>query len=338
LVNRMTESELAHLRDLEKHLSSRIVGQDEALGVISRAIRRGRVGLKDPHRPSGAFLFMGPSGVGKTETARVIAEKVFGDSSALIRIDMSEFQERFSGSRLVGAPPGYVGYDDGGQLTEKIRRRPYSVVLFDEVEKAHSDLFNMLLQVMDYGCMTDSYGRHVDFSNTILIMTSNLASKELQGAGQHGFSMESDDERARRQRDIIMDGVRRFFSPEFINRLDEIVVFNQLGRSEIDGIVDIQFEEVGKRLAEFGLDLVLTSSARDLIAENGFDPSSGARHLRRTIQRLVEDPLTEAILQGDFTRGDHIVAERADDHLLFLKARDDSIDREALTATGRTTN
>ncbi|MDM7992019.1 MAG: ATP-dependent Clp protease ATP-binding subunit [Candidatus Fermentibacter sp.] len=337
-VNRMTESELAHLRDLEKHLSSRIVGQDEALGVIARAIRRGRVGLKDPHRPSGAFLFMGPSGVGKTETARVIAEKVFGDTSALIRIDMSEFQEKFSGSRLVGAPPGYVGYDDGGQLTEKIRRRPYSVVLFDEVEKAHSDLFNMLLQVMDYGCMTDSYGRHVDFSNTILIMTSNLASKELQGVGHPGFSNESDTDRNRRQRDLMMDGVRRFFSPEFINRLDEIVVFNQLGREEIDGIVGIQFEEVRGRLLEFGIDLVLSPSARELMAECGFDPSSGARHLRRTIQRLVEDPLTEALLQGEFTRGDHIVAERADDHLLFLKARDGMTDREALTATGRTSN
>ncbi|HRY61617.1 MAG TPA: AAA family ATPase, partial [Candidatus Fermentibacter sp.] len=238
----------------------------------------------------------------------------------------------------VGAPPGYVGYDDGGQLTEKIRRRPYSVVLFDEVEKAHSDLFNMLLQVMDYGCMTDSYGRHVDFSNTILIMTSNLASKELQGVGHPGFSNESDTDRNRRQRDLMMDGVRRFFSPEFINRLDEIVVFNQLGREEIDGIVGIQFEEVRSRLLEFGIDLVLSPSARELMAEFGFDPSSGARHLRRTIQRLVEDPLTEALLQGEFTRGDHIVAERADDHLLFLKARDGMTDREALTATGRTSN
>lgn len=333
-VSRMTESELAHLRDLENELSARIVGQDEALSVIARAIRRGRIGLKDPNRPSGAFLFLGPSGVGKTETARVLAEQVFGDSGALVRIDMSEFQERFSGSRLVGAPPGYVGYDDGGQLTEKIRRRPYSVVLLDEVEKAHTDLFNMLLQVMDYGRMTDNYGRHVDFSNTILIMTSNLASKELQGLGHPGFAVQDDGEIRRRQRDIVMDGVKRFFSPEFINRLDEIVIFNPLSRIEIDRIVDIQFEEVRARLVEFGLHLTLTPSARDLIAETGFDPNSGARHLRRTIQRLVEDPLTESLLQGEFTRGDRIVAERAEDHLLFIKPGEEPIDSVTVRATG----
>jgi ATP-dependent Clp protease ATP-binding subunit ClpC len=256
----------------------------------------------------------------------------------MVRLDMSEFMEPHTVSKLIGSPPGYVGYDDGGQLTEKVRRRPYSVVLFDEVEKAHTDLFNMLLQVMDYGRMTDSYGRHVDFSNTILIMTSNLASKELQGVGHPGFSTESDEDRNRRQRDLMMDGVRRFFSPEFINRLDEIVIFNQLGRSEIDRIVDIQFEEVSRRVAEFGLNLVLSESARDLIAERGFDPASGVRHLRRTIQRLVEDPLTEALLQGEFSRGDHIVAERADSSIMFCRSTSDSMDREALTATGRTTN
>jgi ATP-dependent Clp protease ATP-binding subunit ClpC len=333
-VSRMTESELTSLKDLELNLSARIVGQEEAVSVISRAIRRGRVGLKDRRRPSGAFLFLGPSGVGKTETARVIAEKVFGDPAALIRMDMSEFQEKFSGSRLVGAPPGYVGYDDGGQLTEKIRRRPYSVVLFDEVEKAHTDLFNMLLQVMDYGCMTDSYGRKVDFSNCILIMTSNIASKELLGAGHPGFSVQSEEESRKRLGEIVMDGVRRFFSPEFINRLDEIVIFNQLGREQIDRIVDLQFEEVNARLSEFGLRLELGASARDLVAEMGFDPSSGARHLRRTIQRLVEDPLTEALLQGDFTRGDTIVAERADNRLMFIRSGDTSLDREPATASG----
>ncbi len=333
-VNRVTESELAHLRELESELSSRIVGQDEAIAVIARAIRRGRVGLKDPARPSGAFLFLGPSGVGKTETARVIAEQVFGDSGALIRMDMSEFQERFSGSRLVGAPPGYVGYDDGGQLTERIRRRPYSVVLFDEVEKAHTDLFNMLLQVMDYGRMTDNYGRHVDFSNTIIILTSNLASKELQGMGHPGFAVEDENNRRKRLRDVVMDSVRRFFTPEFLNRLDEIVIFNPLGRDEIDRIVDIQLEDVRRRLFEMGLTLSLSPEARDLIAESGFDPNSGARHLRRTIQRLVEDPLTDAILMGEFARGSCIVAGRADDRLVFSHPRMREGDAEAVPTTG----
>jgi ATP-dependent Clp protease ATP-binding subunit ClpC len=333
-VSRVTESELAHLRDLETELSSKIVGQNEAIAAIARAIRRGRVGLKDHRRPSGAFLFLGPSGVGKTETARVIAEQVFGDSGALVRMDMSEFQERFSGSRLVGAPPGYIGYDDGGQLTERVRRRPYSVVLFDEIEKAHSDLFNMLLQVMDYGRMTDNYGRHVDFSNTIIILTSNLASKELQGSGHPGFTMESEPDKKKRQHDIVMDSVRRFFAPEFLNRLDDIVIFNPLGRNEIDSIVDIQLEDVRRRLVELGLSLLLSPGARDLIAETGFDLNSGARHLRRTIQRLVEDPLTDAILLGEFSRGDELRVERAGDHLVLTRSLLREDDAEAVPATG----
>jgi len=333
-VSRVTEGELAHLRELETELSSRIVGQDEAIAVIARAIRRGRVGLKDASRPLGAFLFLGPSGVGKTETARVIAEQVFGDSGALVRIDMSEFQERFSGSRLVGAPPGYIGYDEGGQLTERVRRRPYSVVLFDEVEKAHSDLFNMLLQVMDYGRMTDNYGRHVDFSNTIIILTSNLASKELQGTGHPGFSTENETDKRRRQRDIVMENVRRYFAPEFLNRLDEIVIFNPLGREQINQIVDIQLEDVRRRLFDLGLTLRLSPEGRDLIAETGFNPASGARHLRRTIQRLVEDPLTDAILMGEFSRGDSVTAGRSEDHLTFTRTRLREGDAEAVPATG----
>jgi ATP-dependent Clp protease ATP-binding subunit ClpC len=336
-VNRVSESELCHLRDLESELSSRIIGQEEAIAVIARAIRRGRIGLKDPHRPAGAFLFLGPSGVGKTETARVLAEQVFGDSNALVRIDMSEFQEKFSGSRLVGAPPGYVGYDDGGQLTEKIRRRPYCVVLFDEVEKAHADMFNMLLQVMDYGRLTDSYGRHVDFSNAILILTSNIASKELQGAGHPGFTTESVTDQRMRLHGIVMDGVKRFFNPEFINRLDEIVIFNGLGRLEIDRIVDIQLGEVRKRLLELGLRISLTPGARDLIAETGFEPNSGARHLRRTIQRLLEDPLTDAILLGEFTRGDCIEVGRADDRLSFMREMLKEGDPQAVSTSGSNT-
>jgi len=330
-VNRVGDNELQQLVDLEERLKGHIVGQDQAIAVIANAIRRSRVGLRNQARPAGAFLFLGPSGVGKTETARVLAEQVFGEQSALIRMDMSEFQESFAGSRLVGAPPGYVGYDDGGQLTEKVRRRPYSVVLLDEVEKAHADLFNMLLQVMDYGRMTDSYGRSVDFTNTILIMTSNIASKELH-SGKLGFSGgngASDDERAR---EIAMEGMKRFFNLEFINRLDETVVFNTLKPGDIEKIVDIQLRDVRGRLDEMGLSLEITEEAHTLISESGYDPRSGARHLRRAIQRLVEDPLTDALLRGRFGPGDDIRAVRRGDELVFVKADSDA-DRHHEVAT-----
>ncbi len=328
-ISRIGESELSQLMDLEDRLRERIIGQDPALETISRAIRRSRVGLRCVDRPMGSFLFLGPSGVGKTETARVLAEQVFGDSVALIRIDMSEFGESFAGSRLVGAPPGYVGYDDGGQLTEKVRRRPYSVALLDEIEKAHTDLFNMLLQVLDYGRMTDSYGRHVDFTNTIIIMTSNIASKELQGSGRLGFASENENELQARQKEIALDGAKRQFSPEFINRLDELVVFNSLGHNEIEKIVDIQIAEVRERLAELGFILEMSPEAHSLVAETGFDPVSGARHLRKTIQKLVEDPLTDAILRSEFTSGDLIRVDRTDNCLSFTKVRDDRQSRDS---------
>ena len=330
-VNRVGDNELQQLVDLEERLRRHIVGQDQAIAVIANAIRRSRVGLRNQARPAGAFLFLGPSGVGKTETARVLAEQVFGEQSALIRMDMSEFQESFAGSRLVGAPPGYVGYDDGGQLTEKVRRRPYSVVLLDEVEKAHADLFNMLLQVMDYGRMTDSYGRSVDFTNTILIMTSNIASKELH-SGKLGFAGgngASDDDRAR---EIAMEGMKRFFNLEFINRLDETVVFNTLKPCDIEKIVDIQLHDVRGRLDEMGLSLEITEEAHTLISESGYDPRSGARHLRRAIQRLVEDPLTDALLRGRFGPGDDIRAVRRGDELVFVKSDSDA-DRHHEVAT-----
>jgi ATP-dependent Clp protease ATP-binding subunit ClpC len=340
-ISRVGESELSQLMDLEDRLRERIIGQDPALETISRAIRRSRVGLRSNDRPMGSFLFLGPSGVGKTETARVLAEQVFGDPAALIRIDMSEFGESFAGSRLVGAPPGYVGYDDGGQLTEKVRRRPYSVVLLDEIEKAHTDMFNMLLQVLDYGRMTDSYGRHVDFTNTIIIMTSNIAGKELQGKGRLGFTSEDERELHERQREVALDGVKRHFSPEFINRLDELVVFNSLGHSEIEKIVDIQIAEVCQRLSELGFTLEISPEAHSLVSETGYDPASGARHLRKTIQKLVEDPLTDAFLRGEFTSGDSILANRSENHLTFVRKREkeeaSDSDSVALSTGSKTT-
>ncbi|MBD3369644.1 AAA domain-containing protein [Candidatus Fermentibacteria bacterium] len=337
-ISRLGDNELQQLIDLEERLQKSIIGQKTAISVISRAIRRSRVGLRSRQRPSGAFLFLGPSGVGKTETARVLAEQVFGDQHALIRVDMSEYQESFSGSRLVGAPPGYVGYDDGGQLTERVRRRPYSVVLLDEIEKAHADLFNMLLQVMDYGKLTDSYGREVDFTNAILIMTSNLASKELQ-SGSLGFISSDEVSLGERTRDIAMDKVKHFFNPEFINRLDEIVVFNTLTPEDIKKIVDLQLKEVRERLNELRLTLELTPEAHSLIAERGYDPKSGARRLRRVIQRMVEDELTDALLRGRFAPGDQIKAARRDDSLVFMKTgHHDEEEREVATASGSKSN
>ncbi|MBN1433738.1 ATP-dependent Clp protease ATP-binding subunit, partial [Candidatus Fermentibacterales bacterium] len=318
--SRVSESELAQLLGLETRMRQRIVGQDEALLTIARAIRRSRVGLKNPQRPVGSFLFLGPSGVGKTETARALSEMVYGDHSSLIRIDMSEYGEKFTGSRLVGAPPGYVGYDEGGQLTERVRRKPYSVVLLDEIEKAHTDLFSILLQVMDYGRMTDSYGRHVDFSNCIIIMTSNIAARELQNESRLGFGTPSPEDRKDRVREVVLEGVKRYFNPEFLNRLDEVIVFNPLDREAIHQIVDIQLREVRDRLSERKMTLVLSPPAQSLLAEEGYDEKSGARHLQRTIQRVVEDPLADCLLRGEFSDGDVIQAERAGEGLVFSRA------------------
>ncbi len=299
-VTRMMESEIDKLLRIEDRLRERVVGQDDALLTVANAVRRSRAGLGDPKRPIGSFLFMGPTGVGKTELARALAEFLFDDEKAMVRIDMSEYMEKHAVSRLIGAPPGYVGYDEGGQLTEAVRRRPYAVLLFDEIEKAHHDVFNILLQVLDEGRLTDGKGRTVDFRNTVLIMTSNVASDVIQEMGGR------DDPKLK---DRLMEALRRTFRPEFLNRIDEIVTFRSLGPEEIHRIVDIQMRDLQKRLAERKITIELTEEARKTLAERGYDPVFGARPLKRAIQRMVENPLAVEILGGKFREGDHIVVD-----------------------------
>ncbi len=306
-VARMLESEVERLLRIEDRLRERVVGQDEALMLVANAVRRSRAGMGDPKRPVGSFLFMGPTGVGKTELARALAEFLFDDERAMVRIDMSEYMEKHAVSRLIGAPPGYVGYDEGGQLTEAVRRRPYAVILFDEIEKAHPDVFNALLQVLDDGRLTDGKGRTVDFRNAVLIMTSNVASDYVQEMAKRG---EVD-------KDKLMDALRRTFRPEFLNRIDEIVTFHSLGMEHVGAIVDIQLKDVQKRLTERKLTLSLTPAAKDLLAEQGFDPTFGARPLKRTIQRLVENPLAVQVLAGQYHEGDTVVVDARDGALTF---------------------
>ncbi|HMI93927.1 MAG TPA: AAA family ATPase, partial [Polyangiales bacterium] len=297
-VSKMLESEKAKLLDMEARLRTRVVGQDEALVAVSNAVRRSRAGLGDRNRPLGSFLFLGPTGVGKTELARALAEFLFDDESAMLRVDMSEYMEKHSVSRLIGAPPGYVGHEEGGQLSEPVRRRPYSIVLFDEVEKAHPDVWNVLLQVLDDGRLTDSQGRTVDFTNTVIIMTSNV--------GSHAISQAKSDEEVER---AVMEELRQHFRPEFLNRLDETVVFHQLTREHLRSIVDIQLQRFAKRLRERDLTLELSDAAKDLIGNLGFDPTYGARPLKRVIQRQLENPLAEAILAGRYVAGDAITVD-----------------------------
>ena len=308
-VSRMLESEVERLLKIEDRLRQRVVGQDEALLLVANAVRRSRAGLGDPKRPIGSFLFMGPTGVGKTELVRALAEFLFDDDHAMVRIDMSEYMEKHSVARLIGAPPGYVGYDEGGQLTERIRRRPYAVVLFDEIEKAHPDVFNVLLQVLDEGRLTDGKGRTVDFRNTVLIMTSNVASDYIQEMAKHGLV----------DKDKLMESLRRTFRPEFLNRIDEIVTFKSLGPAEIHRIVDIQMGDLRKRLAERKLGITLSDAARDLLAEQGYDPVFGARPLKRALQRMVENPLAVEMLAGHFVEGDSIVVDASGGALTFRK-------------------
>jgi len=312
-VSRLLEGEVEKLLHVEDRLRQRVVGQDEALLLIANAVRRSRAGLGDPNRPIGSFLFMGPTGVGKTELARALAEFLFDDEKALLRLDMSEYMEKHTVSRLIGAPPGYIGYDEGGQLTEAVRRRPYAVVLLDEIEKAHPDVFNVLLQVLDEGRLTDGKGRTVDFRNTVLIMTSNVASDLIQEMAQR----EGDDHDALEKQ--LMEALRRTFRPEFLNRIDEIVTFHSLGRDEIAQIVDIQLRDLQKRLAERKLTLDLTDEAKAQLAERGYDPVFGARPLKRTIQRMIENPLAVQVLGGHFTEGDHILVEPDGDTFTFRK-------------------
>jgi ATP-dependent Clp protease ATP-binding subunit ClpB len=311
-VSRLLEGEMQKLLHVEDRLRERVVGQDEALLLVANAVRRARAGLGDPRRPIGSFLFMGPTGVGKTELARALAEFLFNDEHALVRLDMSEYMEKHTVARLVGAPPGYVGYDEGGQLTEAVRRRPYAVVLFDEIEKAHPDVFNALLQVLDDGRLTDGKGRTVDFRNTVVIMTSNVGSDLIQESSRRG----EDDERLK---DKLMDVLRHTFRPEFLNRVDETVIFKSLGREEIGKIVEIQLKDLRRRLAERKLQLEVTPEAKALLAERGYDPVFGARPLKRTIQRMIENPLAVDVLAGRFTEGDTVVVEPDGETLRFKK-------------------
>jgi ATP-dependent Clp protease ATP-binding subunit ClpB len=306
-VSRLMEGEMAKLVHLEEALHRRVVGQDEAVEAVSNAIRRSRAGLSDPHRPIGSFLFLGPTGVGKTELARALAEYLFDDERAIVRVDMSEYQERHTVSRLVGAPPGYVGYEEGGQLTEAVRRRPYSVILLDELEKAHGDVFNILLQLLDDGRLTDGHGRTVDFRNAVVIMTSNLGSAVFQDP-----TVPADARRG-----AILETVRGTFRPEFVNRIDEIVVFEPLGREQIEAIVDIQVEQLRRRLGERKLTLVLTPQARAWLARVGYEPAFGARPLKRLIQREIQDPFALKILSGEIHEGDEVTLDAEGDGLAF---------------------
>ncbi|MCC6694523.1 MAG: ATP-dependent chaperone ClpB [Candidatus Hydrogenedentes bacterium] len=306
-VARMLEGEMDRLLKMEQRLGERVIGQEEGIRVVSDAVRRARAGLKEPERPIGSFIFLGPTGVGKTELARSLAELLFDDENAMVRIDMSEYMEKFAVSRLIGAPPGYVGYEEGGQLTEAVRRRPYSVILFDEIEKAHADVFNVLLQLLDDGRVTDSQGRTVDFKNTVVIMTSNIGSEVFQRPS--GSEEEKVEE--------VLSVLRRHFRPEFVNRIDDIVVFHPLGREHIRRIVDVQLKRLSKRLADKRITIELTSAARDLLAEHGYDPTYGARPLKRAIQRMVLDPLAMEILQGRVTEGSTVTADVHDGALQF---------------------
>jgi ATP-dependent Clp protease ATP-binding subunit ClpC len=312
-VTRLQEAETARLLRMEEELHQSVVGQDEAITVISRAIRRSRAGLKDPKRPIGSFVFSGPTGVGKTELARALARFLFADSTALIRVDMSEYMEKFSVSRLIGAPPGYVGYEDSGALTKAVRRKPYSVVLLDEIEKAHPDVFNILLQVLDEGHLTDNYGRMIDFKNTVVIMTSNVGARDMLKGRTLGFAQGDTKGDFERMAEKVKEEIGKVFNPEFLNRLDDVIVFHPLTRDHIAQIVTIILRDVQKRLGEEELTLRLTPAANDFLVEHGYDEHYGARPLKRAVQKYVEDPLSEKILVGEFARGDEIEVDVAPD-------------------------
>ena len=305
-VNKIAESESAKLLKMAEALKEQIVGQDEAIVKLSKAIRRTRAGLKDPRRPIGSFIFLGPTGVGKTEMAKALARYLFDSEDALVRIDMSEYMEKFNVSRLVGAPPGYVGYEEGGQLTEKVRRKPYSVVLLDEIEKAHPDVFNILLQVLDDGILTDSLGRRVDFKNTILIMTSNIGSRDIKNTGGFGFGMNTAKDKYESMKNTIEDAVKRVFNPEFLNRIDDTIVFHALEREHIMKIIDIQMKDLVKRMHSMNITIEMAKAAKEFLVDKGYDPTFGARPLRRALQKHVEDPLAEEILKGKFVDGSRV--------------------------------
>jgi len=308
-VSQMMESEAERLLHMEERLTERVIGQEEAIKAISDAIRRARAGLKDPRRPIGSFIFIGPSGVGKTELAKALAEFMFGDEEAMVRLDMSEYREQHTVSRLFGAPPGYVGYEEGGQLTEAVRRRPYRVILFDEIEKAHPEVWNALLQILDDGRLTDGQGQVVDFRNTVLIMTSNLGTEFVRQGGTLGFLQDAGNDEARAQHEKIQKALKTTFRPEFLNRIDEIIMFSPLAIEQMYKIVDLQMKEVRERLMEHGLDVEITDAAREWLAEVGFDPSFGARPLRRALQKHIESPLSISVLAGQFDKGDTVIVD-----------------------------
>jgi ATP-dependent Clp protease ATP-binding subunit ClpC len=312
-VTRLQEAETARLLRMEDELHASVVGQDEAIKALARSIRRSRAGLKDPSRPIGSFIFSGPTGVGKTEVARQLARFLFADATALIRVDMSEYMEKFSVSRLIGAPPGYVGYEDSGTLTKAVRRKPYSVVLLDEIEKAHPDVFNILLQVLDEGHLTDNYGRVIDFKNTVVIMTSNVGAKDITKNKTLGFGAANAQANFERIAEKVKEEMAHVFNPEFLNRLDDVIVFHPLSKEHIAQIVGIMLKEVQKRLGDEELTLRLTDAASDFLVRHGYDESYGARPLKRAIQRYIEDPLSEKILLGEFAKGDEIEVDVAAD-------------------------
>jgi len=315
---RLEEKESEKLLKLEDHLHERVVGQDEAISAIANAVRRSRAGLKDPKRPTGSFIFLGPTGVGKTLLAKALAQLLFGDEDAIIQIDMSEYMEKFNVSRLVGAPPGYVGYEEGGQLTEKVRRRPYSVILLDEIEKAHPDVFNILLQVLEEGRLTDSFGRRVDFNNAVLIMTSNIGADTWKKQGSLGFKSDKEESTYQSMKGKLLDEVKTTFKPEFINRGDDIIVFRPLTKQDLYKIVDIEVNDVKERLKEqHDISIVLGKEATEFLIEKGFDPVSGARPIKRTIQRFLEDPLAEEIISGKIKKGGKVKVGAKADHLSF---------------------
>ena len=319
-LNRMEQKEAQKLLKMEEELKRQVIGQDEALIAISKALRRSRADLKDPRRPIGSFIFLGPTGVGKTFLARSLAEFMFGDADALIQIDMSEYMEKFTASRLIGSPPGYVGYEEGGQLSEAVRRRPYSVVLFDEIEKAHPDVMHLLLQILEEGKITDSLGRKIDFRNTIIIMTSNVGAELIKRQTALGFGAIAGHESYEAMRDKILDESKRVFKPEFLNRLDDIIVFHQLGRNDLVKIVDLEVAKVIARVRAKDIRVHLDPTAVELLIDKGYDPTYGARPMRRAVEKYLEDPLAEELLRGNIKQGDTLDVQAAGQQLAFKVA------------------
>ena len=321
---------------MEEVLHQRVIGQDEAVKAVSKAIRRGRVGLKDPKRPIGSFIFLGPTGVGKTELSKALAEAIFGNENAMVRIDMSEYMEKFAVSRLVGSPPGYVGYEEGGQLTEKVRRKPYSVLLFDEIEKAHPDVFNILLQILEDGRLTDSQGRVVDFRNTVIIMTSNVGGRMITEPKKLGFV--TGDDSARNYEDMksnVMGELKKTFRPEFLNRVDEVIVFHPLDEEHIKSIVGVMLEVLVKRLAQNSIIIEVSDEVKSYLAKKGFDPVFGARPLRRSIQSVIEDKMAELMLDGSIKHGDTVKVELAEDKVEFNVKKPEFVENKPELTTNK---